>query len=308
MPRRGAFRNTLSVATTLRRIKPDLLITYNWGSIEWAIANRLSPVAPHVHFEDGFGREEADGQFRRRIWCRHWALARCESVVVPSRLLENVARDIWRLPADIISYIPNGVDVERFSAPAPPADPGVNRRPGELILGTLAPLRPEKNIGRLLRVFAEIDRSLPVRLVVAGDGVERGALERLADQLGIADRVTFTGHVSPESVLGLLDIFAMSSDTEQMPVALLEAMAACLPVAAINVGDVKTMVSPENQDFIVERDDRAAFTAAIERLLREPQTRERLGRRNRERVLAEFSSQQMFDRYSELFLGRLAHR
>jgi L-malate glycosyltransferase len=306
--RRSAVHNIASAGMTLRRVKPDLLVTYNWGSMEWAIANRLSSVAPQLHFEDGFGKEEADGQFRRRILCRRWALARCKSVVVPSRLLREIAHNIWRLPEKIITYIPNGVNVERFSAPAPEDIPGFARRPGELILGTLAPLRPEKNIARLLRVFAKIDKTFPVRLVIAGAGAERNALEQLAHQLDIQDRVVFTGHVSPESVLGRLDIFALSSDTEQMPVALLEAMAARLPVAAVDVGDVKTMVSKENQQFVIARDDDSAFVTAIERLLREAAIRERLGNLNRERIVAEFSQKRMFDRYTDLFLGHLADK
>jgi L-malate glycosyltransferase len=294
--RRSLFHDTASAVMTLRRIKPDLLVTYNWGSIEWAIANRLLPVAPQLHFEDGFGR---------RVLCRHLALARCKAVVVPSRLLADIAHHTWRLPAETVTYIPNGVNAERFSALPPENGPVLARRRGELIVGTLAPLRPEKNLGRLLRVFARIDTSLPVRLLIAGDGIERNALEQLARRLGLADRVIFTGHVSPEAALGCLDIFTLSSDTEQMPIALLEAMAARLPIAAVDVGDVKTMVSPENQDFIVTRDDDAAFVAAIERLLHDPATRERLGDRNRERVMAEFSLQRMFDRYSDLFYGLL---
>jgi glycosyltransferase involved in cell wall biosynthesis len=303
----GIIHDTVSAALTLRRVKPDLLITYNWGSIEWAIANRVLPSAPHVHFEAGFGKEEADTQLRRRILCRRWALARCTRIVVPSHGLEKIAHHSWRLPTDIVSYLPNGVDVERFSAPARDAIPGFTRRAGELVVGTLAPLRPEKNIGRLLRVFAMLDTTVPVRLIVAGDGAERGALERLAQEFGISDRVMFTGRVLPESVLGSFDIFVLSSDTEQMPNAVLEAMAARLPIAAVDVGDVKTMVSHENQDFIIARDDDAAFAAAIGRLLHEPATRERLGNRNRERVAAEFSLQRMFDRYSELFLSHLPH-
>jgi glycosyltransferase involved in cell wall biosynthesis len=309
-PRRrklGTLCDTVSAALTLRRVHPDVLVTYNWGAIEWAIANRVPPSARHIHFEAGFGKEEADIQFRRRVLCRRWALARCARVVVPSRRLERIARDSWRLPSDIVSYLPNGVDVERFSAPARDAAPVLARRPGELIIGTLAPLRPEKNIGRLLRVFAMLDTASAVRLVIAGDGAERGALERLARELGISDRVDFTGRVPPEAVLGRFDIFALSSDTEQMPNAVLEAMAAGLPVASVDVGDIKSMVSADNQDFIVARDDGAGFAAAIDRLLREPATRERLGDQNRRRAIAEFSLRQMFDRYSELFLGRLPH-
>jgi glycosyltransferase involved in cell wall biosynthesis len=203
--------------------------------------------------------------------------------------------------------LPNGVDVERFAAPVRDAIPGFTRRSGELIIGTVAPLRPEKNIGRLLRVFARLDTTLPIRLVVAGDGTERGALERLARELGIYERVIFTGQVRPESVLGSFDVFALSSDTEQMPNAVLEAMAARLPVASVDVGDVKIMVSGGNQEFIVMRDDDAAFAAAIRRLLQEPTTRKRLGEQNREYVVAEFSLQRMFNRYSALLSGHFGN-
>jgi glycosyltransferase involved in cell wall biosynthesis len=136
---------------------------------------------------------------------------------------------------------------------------------------------------------------------VAGDGVERGSLERLAAELGIADRVIFTGQVVPEAVLGTFDIFALSSDTEQMPNALLEAMAASRPIAAVDVGDVKDMVCEDNREFIVTRDDGPAFAAAIMRLLRDPEKRDALGFENRRRVVAELSQERMFSSYSEVF-------
>jgi glycosyltransferase involved in cell wall biosynthesis len=290
----------LTASRALYQIRPDLLMTYNWGSIEWAMVNRIFSRAPHIHFEAGFGKEEADSQLRRRVLYRRWALAHCICIVVPSRQLENIARDNWHMPAEIVSYLPNGIDVERFSTPVRDAVPGFARRLDELIIGTVAPLRPEKNIGRLLRAFTSLDTTVPVRLVIAGDGGERDALERLAKEIGIFDRVVFTGWVSPESVLGSLDVFALSSDTEQMPNAVLEAMAAGLPIAAVDVGDVMTMVSRENRACIVARDDEAAFAAAIGRLLREPGLRQCFGEQNRKRVAAEFSLQQMCDRYSNL--------
>jgi glycosyltransferase involved in cell wall biosynthesis len=301
------LRGTLSAVLGLRRLRPDLLMTYNWGAIEWAIANRLLPVARHVHLEAGFGKEEADHQLQRRVWCRRWALARCSSVVVPSRGLQDLARDVWKLPSETIAYLPNGVDVERFAALAKDTIPGFTRQPGELVVGTVAPLRPEKNVGRLLRVFAMLSSRVPARLVVAGDGMERRALERLARELGIADQVIFTGQVKPESVLGTFDIFALSSDTEQMPNALLEAMAASRAVAAVDVGDVKGMVCEENRNFIVPRDDGQAFVGAIEHLLQDDVIRETLGRKNRKRVVKEFSQERMFAAYSEVFnVGRSA--
>jgi glycosyltransferase involved in cell wall biosynthesis len=299
--KRGTVRSVLGGVLALRSMRPDLLITYNWGAIEWAMAHRLAPLARHIHIEAGFSQREADGQIFRRVLFRRWALARCALIVVPSRLLEHLAREVWRLPAERVAYVPNGVDVARFSSPARDIAPGFTRRPGELIIGTVAPLRPEKNVGRLLRIFATLDSSLPARLLVAGDGIERHALQRLASELGIVDRVLFTGQVMPEKVLGTFDIFALSSDTEQMPNALLEAMAASRAVAAVNVGDVKSIVCEENRDFIVERDNGPAFAGAITKLLHDHEQRRALGRKNHERVVSAFSQERMFAAYSEIF-------
>jgi len=119
--------------------------------------------------------------------------------------------------------------------------------------------------------------------------------------LGIADRVVFAGRVKPEAILDLFDVFTLSSDTEQMPIALLEAMAASRAVAAVDVGDVKWMVCEENRDLIVARDDPEAFAAAITHLLLDSQRRERLGRQNRDRVIATFPHKRMLAGYCEIF-------
>jgi L-malate glycosyltransferase len=299
--KRGMLHNLARSSLALRRQRPDLLLTYNWGAIEWAAASRFSTVSRHLHLEAGFSRGEADSQIPRRVLFRRWALARCALIVVPSRQLEDLARRVWRLPASRVSYVPNGVDTARFAAPISDGVPGFRRRPGEMVIGTVAPLRLEKNIGRLLRVFAVLKFSRPLRLVIAGEGAERVPLERLAAELGIADRVIFTGKVVPEAVLGTFDIFALSSDTEQMPNALLEAMAASRAIAAVNVGDVKNIVCEDNREFIVDRDDAAAFAEAFTRLLGNPERRQALGFANRRRAVTEFSQERMFSAYSRIF-------
>lgn len=299
--RHGLARRLLGDAALMRRLRPDLLVTYNWGAIEWAMADRLLPVARHIHIEAGFSKEEADRQIRRRVVFRRWALARCARVVVPSRKLEDLALRVWKLPARQVLYVPNGVDLDRFAAPTRAAVAGFVRREGELVVGTVAPLRPEKNVGRLVRAFAALDGPPPVRLVIAGDGAERAMLARLASELGVGEKVVFTGRVEPETVLGAFDIFALSSDTEQMPNGLLEAMAAGRAVAAVDVGDVESILSPENREFVVSRDDGPAFAAAILRLLGDPRKRAMLGQKNRERVAALFSQDRMFEAYARIF-------
>ncbi len=298
---RNPLANAWRFGKQLRKLKPDQLVTYNWGALEWAIGNRFGPNIPHIHIEDGFGPDEVSARFKRRIWLRRVGLAKVKTIVVPSRNLERIAREEWRLASDRLRYLPNGVDIPRFGAPVPEADRAFRKNPGELIVGTCAALRPEKNLGRLIRAFAACG-ARNARLVICGDGAERAGLEAIARANGIADRCVFTGYLAkPELALAGFDIFAMSSDTEQMPYGLLEAMAAGMPVAATDVGDIKAMVAEENRQFIVNPADEAALTGGLRTLLTDAALRERLGTANRAKAEAEFDLGAMIAAYDRLF-------
>jgi len=142
----------------------------------------------------------------------------------------------------------------------------------------------------------------PQRLLVAGDGPERTALEETARRLGIADRVAFLGQIAhPEALFAELDLYALSSDTEQMPLGVLEAMAAGLPVAGVDVGDVKEMVALENRPFIVPRDDEPALAKALGSLVQDAQLRRAVGEANRRRAANSYPMKRMIDDYRRLF-------
>src|ERR1700690_2782589 len=94
----------------LRALRPDVLVTSNFGSIEWAMANAMPVATRHVHTEDGFGPEERQRQLPRRVWLRRIFLRRA-TVMVPSRTLWRIATEIWRLDPRRLRYIPNGVDL-----------------------------------------------------------------------------------------------------------------------------------------------------------------------------------------------------
>jgi glycosyltransferase involved in cell wall biosynthesis len=278
-------------AATLRAIRPDVLFTYNWGAIEWALINRRAQIAPHVHIEDGFGPEEANRQLKRRIWTRRLALSgKKTTVVLPSRNLERIAREVWLLPSGSVRYIPNGIDCARFEASAGSG----TRKP--VVVGTVAGLRREKNVARLIGAFADVPGD--GELLLVGDGAERGALERLAKELNVAGRVRFAGQSDrPEDWYCQMDIFALSSDTEQMPLSVLEAMAAGLPVVATNVGDVAQMVSAENRNYVVPADH---FTAALLRLAGDAPSWRALGVANQKKARENFDEKVMAARYDEL--------
>jgi glycosyltransferase involved in cell wall biosynthesis len=296
------IRNFLAYHQMLKRSHPDLLITYNWGAIEWAMANRVLPVTRHIHHEAGFSVEEANAQIARRVLFRRLALSSAEKIIVPSRTLAEIATTAWRIAGERLVHIPNGIDLSRFSTTAGENPSLFTRREGELIIGTIAPLRPEKNLARLLRVFARMTTKVNARLLVAGDGSERGRLEALASDLKIADRVLFIGTISrPEVLLPSIDLFAISSETEQMPNSILEAMAAVLPIVGVDVGDIKHMVAPENAGFLVPRDDEAAFAEKALVLLSNAELRRRLGALNRDNVAHRYTQEGMIAAYDKVF-------
>jgi glycosyltransferase involved in cell wall biosynthesis len=290
----GNFRRFRAV---LRDLRPHLLVTSNWGTIEWALANApplLPSVCRHVHMEDGFGPEECDRQLPRRVRMRRLAL-RHSLIMLPSQTLLRIATQQWRFDARRLRYVPNGIDLARFV----PVDR--TARDGPMVVGTVATLRPEKNLGRLLRAFARASEGGTARLAVVGSGPERGTLEAQAQSLGIGNRVMFAGHrMDAEHVYREMDLFALSSDTEQMPLSVLEAMASGLPLVSTDVGDVSAMVAEPNRPFVVPAED-GALAEALRAMLADAALRARLGAANRARAEHEYSQNAMFEAYASMF-------
>lgn len=289
----------------------DLILTYNWGAMDACMAHAVfAPtmgLAPLIHHEDGFNADESDGLKTSRNWYRRIALARASALMVPSRQLEDIALSVWHQPRGRVRRIPNAIDTTLF-ARRPRADmlPRVVKRPGEKWLGTLAGLRAVKNLPRMVRALAELPPEW--HLVILGDGPEREAIQAQAMQLDLGHRVHLPGHVAdPSLAVGLFDLFALSSDSEQAPLSVIEAMAAGLAVASPAVGDVAEMVAEENRPYIVPQGDDAAFSHAVVALAADPGLRQRLGTANRARAVAEFDERVMTRRYAEAYgraLGR----
>jgi glycosyltransferase involved in cell wall biosynthesis len=295
----------------LKDLDAAVLLTYNWGAADWALANRLWLGLPHLHFEDGFGADESLArQLRRRVLYRRLALGGPMSrIVVPSQQLHRLATEVWRFAPGKVLHIPNGIDCDLFrAAPDPGLAARVARRRDEVIVGTVAALRPEKNLPRLLRAFAAVSQATVTRLVIAGDGPERSRLEALVRDSALDERVIFLGPVSgAQQVLGLFDSFALSSDTEQMPYSVLEGMAAGLPIVSTDVGDIHLMVAERNREFIVPATDEPGFARALATLVGNSHLRDALGKLNAERVRRTYDMDTMAAKYDEL-LGATVDR
>ncbi|WP_260925174.1 glycosyltransferase [Novosphingobium sp. 9] len=287
----------------------DLVLTYNWGAMDGVMARALYgsvlKMPPLVHHEDGFNEDEAAGLKPKRNLFRRFALRGAASLVVPSQRLAGIAREVWHCPDSKLRLIGNGIALSAYGTPpAPDAVPGLVKAPGAKWVGTLAGLRAVKNLPRLVRAFAALPPEW--HLVIVGEGPERTAIEAEARSLGLADRVHLPGFVArPADVVGLFDIFALSSDSEQFPISVVEAMAAGVPVASPAVGDVAAMVSAPNAPFITAPGDGQALGTALALLAGDAPLREQVGMANRREALARFDERIMIEGYRATYAAAL---
>ena len=293
---KGGFISRANIRTFRKLLADnavDLVLTCNWGAVEWLFANRGHRAVPHIHFEDGFGPDERpDAQNPKRVWVRRFAFRKKGlEFVAPSQVLRRVYSETWKVKPSRVHLIPNGVDLDAFVPTKRPERP--------VTIGTVAALRKEKRLDRLIDCFAEMPDQT-TQLLIVGGGPERAALEEQAKSLG--DRVRFAGEQSNVApFLNEMDIYALSSDTEQMPISLVEGMASGLPVAATDVGDVATMVSDGNRAHVVPLGEDASLTQALSTLSADRALREDLGMANSERAKAHYGLQAMTETYDALF-------
>ena len=208
----------------------------------------------------------------------------CDLVVVPS---QGTARALRELGVTChVEVIPNGVDVARFQhPPAPLSKRDLGLGDEAVVAVMVGRLGPEKNLFFLLRSFARIAGDVPdLHLVIIGDGPDKEELEEMIQLLGLASRVHLVGETPYEEMpnwLALGDFFAFPSVSESHPLAVLEALAAGLPVLGIpGPGVEDTIVDGVNG--LLSPEDTIAFAAQMRRLTTEPELRTRLVARARE--------------------------
>lgn len=302
-----SYRRFRAIAEAMRGF--DLVLTYNWGAMDAVMAHRLFArrlkLPPLVHHEDGFNQDETQRLNPRRNLFRRLALPTAAALVVPSQVLERIASTVWRQPPQRVRRVPNGIPLADFAKPAKPdALPGLIKQPGELWLGTMAGLRAVKNLPRLVTACQYL--KAPWKLVIVGEGPERAAIEAHIASLGMQDRVFLPGHApDPAAVMPLFDLFALSSDSEQFPISVIEAMAAGLAIVSTDVGDIKDMVSEPNRTFVDDVEDVAELMEGINALADYPEHRLPIGAANRAKAAAEYGEDKMITAYRGIYGGAL---
>jgi glycosyltransferase involved in cell wall biosynthesis len=299
LPNFRLFRQILSEKS------PDLLITYNFGAFEW-IFSGVGLGIKHFHVEDGFTSEEVDKRFFRRNSLRRLGFKISPSTLITiSRTLDDIASDEWGVSERKRLFIPNGIELSRFSS----LDSGshaikANDSSGEFVIGTVARFSLEKRIDRLISAVKRLQLkypNLPIRLILVGDGPSRQALEEQVSNLQMMGITEFTGRIAePAALYKRFSVFALSSDTEQMPLSVLEAMASGLPIVSPDVGDVKHMLGHSNAMAISGKTESAIFSQ-LDLLCTNSLLRQQYGRDNAERANLKYGFESMADAWGRVF-------
>lgn len=289
------LRKWLSAA--ISGFRPDVVHAHLFHGL-LATASVQTPGATRVltHHHGGYFAAE---NRRFAVALDRWGGSRFDHVAAVSEAAARFIRVNYRYPSSKVSVIRNGW------AGCPVAHTGSDS--GHTIV-SVGNLRAEKGQDVLIDAFASLLSEFPdARLVLVGDGPMRSRLEDAVRSLGIGSHVIFAGAVNePWSYLSKADAFAAPSRSEALGIAVIEAMAAGLPVVASNVGGLPELVQDGVTGYLVPPGDDRVLTESLGRLLRDSSTRHRMasaGRRAAESLKMETMCDSYFELYERLMVG-----
>jgi glycosyltransferase involved in cell wall biosynthesis len=289
------------VFRALRRQRPHVLHTQMQVLLYALPAIRVLRIPLTVHTVQNLAEYDVGPALD---WVQALAFRMGVIPVAIGRAVELSLQDLYGLSG--IRVIPNAIPVSSYSLPAVIRNEWRAREgfsDDDFLIGSVGRLEAQKNYSALLETFAHLHRPHPrAKIVVAGDGSERSAIEARAGRLGIRPRVHFLGSRNDiPDFLAALDVFALSSDYEGNPLCIMEAMAAGLPIVSTSVGCVPELVRNGKEAFLVRRGDPSAMAGALELLLLNPALRRTMGAAAACRARNEFDVSKMAGAYAALY-------
>ena len=315
------LKTVCALARLLKKERPDIVHCHRHKPTVLGLAAAffagVEHVVAHVH---GLNRTRT---LSRRL-ANKFAFSRVERVLTVS---DGVRSDVLStnpgLGADKVTTIHNGMDIEAFDSArgtGPEENNGAKGRtrdgvretlgvkPGELVFGSVGRLAPTKGQIYLVEAFVGVLKKLPhARLLMVGDGPLRAELEESAGRLGISGKVSFVGHRRDVPlVLKGFDVFVFPSLAEGLPLGLLEAMAARLPIVASRVGGIPEVVTLDFARLVPPAEPALLADAMVELGSMTEEKVKEFGRAARERVEDEFTSKTMCSRLMDVYEEILA--
>jgi glycosyltransferase involved in cell wall biosynthesis len=288
---------TRQIAAKLAELKPDVVHCHQVGALFYtAPAARRAQVPVVVHTEHG---KHYAARLRTR-WLGRLASRHVDRFFCVSSDIAGEVRECRIINPRKISVLPNGIDLRRFERPAnAPIRGGLGIPDDAPVIGTVGRLSEVKRQDVLLHAFAKVrETSSAAHLLLVGDGPLLSDLRQLAQKLEIAPFVHFAGYQpEPEKFLAIMDIFALTSRSEGMPLSVLEAWAAGLPVVASAVGGLPEMIDSAEAGVLFPPGDVDALVSNLTSLLLDEPARKMMGERGRSVAHELYSASRMAAEY-----------
>jgi sugar transferase (PEP-CTERM/EpsH1 system associated) len=299
-----------SLFKLLRQMRPEVLHTYNLGTIEYHATALLAGVPVRVHAEHGRDASDPHGVNRKHNLLRRLLVPVIDRYVPVSRDLERWLGGVVGIPQAKVQLIDNGVDTERFK-PAADANPAAEpwNAPGGFVIGSVGRLQDVKDQACLIDAFARLRSMLPeqrhrLRLVLVGDGPLRARLAQKIADAGLQDCAWLPGPRSDVApVMRSFSLFALSSIAEGTPVTMLEAMASGLPVVSTAVGGIPDLVQDGVSGALVPASDPQALAEALAAYVVDAERTRAHGAAGRARIEQKYSVAAMLSAYVDLYDG-----
>jgi len=301
------------LAKLLKERNISILHTHNWSVfVEGMTAAVIAGIRVRVHTVHGnFGVYPKGISYRFKEIIRHAVESLLTGVTgkiiaVSDEVRRSVCETLYVNPRKIV-IVNNGVDVcEKESCGLPP-NAGDGELEKEHIIVSVGRLAEVKNVPILMHAVSLVDVPFPFRLLLVGDGPERGELQRIAYELGISEKVDFLGNrLDVRAILKGSELFVLASMYEGISMSILEAMAMELPVVATRVGGNPEVVSDGESGYLVSPGDPVGMARRISEMLLDKELRVRMGRTGRRIVEERYSTRRMVREYENIYSSLLA--
>jgi glycosyltransferase involved in cell wall biosynthesis len=304
---RGRFpydRDAVAALCSLAAARGEntVLHSHNLAAQQYAALARKKAGFRHVNTQHGANVHNQS--FLNRI--RSVILTRQTDAVVA--VAESTARAMQKrfgIPARRIRVIPNGIDAEALPEPFSAGDLRFRLGLGanSIVVGSIGRLDPVKGYDRLIGILPELRTHLNVVLLLIGEGPSRADLEMQAQNLGVSDHVVFAGFRNDaQRYLSVFDLFALPSRNEGLSVALLEAMAAGVPVMVTDVGESRRVIDDGRAGWLLPEDDRQ-WVSCIQAALQSQEDAAENASRAKLRVRELYSMHSAMRAYENLYQG-----
>ena len=294
----------------LRKLKPDIVHTRNFATLECQFPAFLARVKGRIHGEHGWDVGDLDGSNRKLRIARRLLKVFVRNYIALSKDIENYLRCQIKIPQSKIYQIYNGVDTVLFH----PGVEGKRNLPvegfaptGTLVIGTVGRMKEVKDQLTLARAFVRLLDIVPdarnyLRLVIIGDGPLHAKVAHLVKSDGAADLVWLPGSRDDiAEILQCLDVFVLPSIAEGISNTILEAMASGLPIVATKVGGNSELIVDGETGLLVPPSNPDAMAEALKTYVQNPEVLLQHGTAGRKRVEDKYSLVKMVDAYSSVY-------